>query len=369
MNTTRGLAFEARSSPGLRYWVITLGAILGAMALVSAILAALPNAVSRFASLPLGLVVMAVNVIAVMRGANGRAVRVEVDGDRLLVDGGAGGTFPLASARIGRWRMPMLGTADSTLIELSGGGRTLRLLGLGHELPRDAALSMQADQPYDARISSSEMQALLELLPRAAQAVERRGPPAATLRFELFVHPGALSRGFSVMGPWMATIAITLLFTGVLQATPLGDSRYGQYVVGVVDLLIAVTGIVVTARRATRRRPEREIEIGPVEVTLRDAVTRRALYTCPTSGLGGTRAMHRWTGRRGSFEHACVQIRLPGRADLTVGVWDPRYAWTDATPWLGPTPDYVVSATDWEALVSRLALAPWMRKLTRGATP
>src|ERR1700722_16075449 len=87
----------AHTTPGARYWFMSIGAALGFMAVTGA-LNVLPSAVYAVLMPIVGLAGVVVMVAVIMRGAKGREVVLLVERDRIVVDEGRGGTFPFAGA-------------------------------------------------------------------------------------------------------------------------------------------------------------------------------------------------------------------------------------------------------------------------------
>lgn len=345
----------AHATPGLRYWFMSIGASLGFMAVIAA-LNVLPNPLSSVLSPIVGLAGVGALVAVIMRGATGRQVVLLVERDRIVVDEGRGGIFPFAGAALGPWRMPGLGVVSGTILQLAGSSRNFRIVGLSHQPHPGMRVELPADEGYDVRISTEEFQALLELVPIAAS--DARAPEH--LRCNLLPHPASIGTAFGRMAPWMGTIGAVFALQAVLGATGIFETRWGQYAGAAITLPMVVGGLVWTIRRAQHTRPKLQIDLGPNELSVRDPTNGQVVSSVPIAQIGGTRAMHRVVMKGASFEHAALQIRMRGHADLTVGVYDPRYRWRDATPWVA-RPSYIVSAADWEALVGRLGLGAAMR--------
>jgi len=346
----------AHATPGARYWVLSIGTAVGFMAANAALQAALPSVVADIVAPVLGLASIGVMVFVIMRAANGREVVLDVGRDRVVVDQGRGGTFPLAGAAAGPWRMPGLGVVSGTILQLAGDSRTFRIVGMFHQPRPGMRVELPADAGYDVRVSPEELQSLLDVVPTAA--VDTR--PAQHLRCDLLPHPASPGFAFGAMAPWMGTLAAVFALQGILGAAGLFERRGGQYLSLAITLPLVIGGIVWTFRRFQHKQPSLQIELGPNELSVRSPTSGQVVSSVPLAAIGGTRAMCRIVMKGTTFEHAVLQIHMPGHPDLTVGVYDPRYGWKDSTPWVS-RPTYIVSALDWEALAGRLGLRAPMR--------
>ena len=65
--------------------------------------------------------------------------------------------------------------------------------------------------------------------------------------------------------------------------------------------------------------------------------------------------VHRHSGRGGSFEQVALALRLSPAHEVSIGVFDTRYRWSDAAPSVS-APRWIVGPPDWSALVDRLGL-------------
>jgi hypothetical protein len=353
---TAGRRLVAHATPGARYWVLSIGTSVGFMAGSAALQAVLPSVAGEIVAPILGLVGFGVLVVVIMRAGTGRKVILDVGRDRVVVDEGRGGTFSLAGASLGPWRMPGLGVVSGTILQLAGGSRHLRILGMSHQPRPGTHIELPADEGYDVRVSAEELQALLDVVPVAAEGAR----PPEHLRCDLLPHPASPGFAFAAMAPWMGTLGAVFVLQGILGATGLFETRWGQYVSVAITLPLIIGGIVWTFRRFSHKRPSLQIDLGPHELEVRNPTSGRVVSSVPLAAIGGTRAMCRIVMKGATVEHAVLQIRMPGHADLTVGVYDPRYGWKDTTPWVS-RPSYIVSAPDWEALVGRLGLRAPMR--------
>jgi hypothetical protein len=351
------LSFTARSAPGFRYWAMALGALAAIGCANWAFSMLLRDDVQRVLSPILALASVPFFVLVVMRGALGRAVRLDVEPDRVVVDGGRGGVFLLSGAALGAWRMPVLGTTAGTIVQLASGGRTLRILGYYHRPSPALPLRLPPDQAYHLRVSPEELQAILDRLPPPGVDA----PVASRLRCELFVHPWSPRRLFEMTAPMGVTVALIFASAIVLELTPLSRYSWGQYVHAAVALPIFVGGMVFTIVRTQRRRPEFELDVGRGEVALRETRSGRVRFAAPAGTIQFVRFMHRVSARGVAFEYPCLGLRAPGQPDLVLGVYDQRYGWTAPAEWLSYLPGYVVSDPDWEALVRRFGLATTAR--------
>jgi hypothetical protein len=163
-----------------------------------------------------------------------------------------------------------------------------------------------------------------------------------------------------MVAPMGGAMVLVLSSSAVLEAAGLSRYVWGQYVEAAVAIPLVIAGMVLTVVRSQRRRPELELHVVDQVLSLREPGSGRVLVTAPIAEVGATRCMHRFRARGMIFDHPGVELRISGRQNLTLGIYDARYGWRDTTAWL-PLPRYIVSAEDWSSLVGRLGLSEWIR--------
>ena len=303
--------FVARAVPRLGYQAIWLLGVLGLVAMLvvgQAIEALLLPVVARILSPVLYVAGVGGFIVVFSRSAIGRKVTLDVEGDRLIVDEGRGGVFPLADAALGRLRTPNLD--DATLLHLKSGTRRLRIAGFGRPRP-GVRVAAPAEDSYDVCFDIAALESFRALLDLVPIPVDHE-PPPEVLRCELFGH-------------W----------------------RYLNPELGAA--------------------PDGEVHLGPRDLSLHEA-GGRLVSTAPRAALTVVRGMHTlprpWLrGPRYNpavITHAVLQFWVRGRCALALGVGDTRIGWRDPTPDL-EAPRYMVSTPDWEGIVARLGLGAWLR--------
>lgn len=322
-----------------------------------AVFAGLSSVLSRQAMqavAPVALIVFAAGYVAFLaRALRGKKVVLDVDRDRLLVDEGRGGVFPLAGAALGLWRMPGTGVTAGTVLHLAGGERPLRVGGRDHR--PGAALRLEAPpvESIDVLLPADAFEALLAWVPSLAAAPHHaaRGP----LRCQLQANPASLRGGLSVMAPWLLTMALVGAVSVALGSLGVFDSAAGQMMAMPLILAIIAAGLVVTVVRSMRKSPALEIEADPRELRLRDPRKGLILVAAPLGAVSTARGFSRMHTRGGTIVHTILVLRVPGHRDVSLAVQDTRFGWADAVPRL-PTPRYVVGPPDWLALADLLGV-------------
>jgi hypothetical protein len=291
-----------------------------------------------------------------------RKTTLDVAGDRLVVDEGRGGTFPLSGALLGLWRMPAVGVTAGTVLHLQsaagpfdGGGsapgpRTFCVAGRDHVPPAGIRLEAPMVEGVDAFLSAADFDALLAALPSWGVQARREEPAApAPRRIPLLPNPSSGRSAFAMMLPWFGTMALVSLLGGGLGALGLFDSPVGQAIGTALIVSILVGGIVLTVLRARRRAPGLEIEIDSREFRLRDPQKGTVLAATPISMIQAVPAMYSYTGRV-SFEHAVLTLRLSPTDEVALAVYDTRYRWRDPVPHVS-APRWIVGPPDWNVLL------------------
>ncbi|MGK3993645.1 hypothetical protein [Sorangium sp. So ce1024] len=325
-------------------------ALFGVFAGLSAVL----SRQAMQAVVPVALLVFVAGYMAFLaRALRGKKVVLDVDRDRLLVDEGRGGVFPLAGAALGLWRISGTGVTAGTVLHLAGGKRPLRIAGRDHRPGPALRLDAPPVQSIDVLLPADAFEALLAWVPSLAAAPHHaaRGP----LRCQLLVNPASLRGGLSVMAPWLLTMALVSAVSIVLGSLDVFASAAGQKVAIAIILVIIAAGLVMTVVRSMRKSPALEIEADPRGLLLRDPRSGQILAAAPLGAVSTARGFSRMRTRGGEIVHTTLVLRIPGHSDVSLAVQDMRFGWVDAVPSL-PTPRYVVGAPDWFALVDLLGV-------------
>jgi hypothetical protein len=275
-----------------------------------------------------------------------------VGGGRIVLDGGRVGTFPIASAQLGVWRVPRIGMTGGSVLHLSDGARVFRLCGLDHRAP-PSALRVAPTETTDATMPAGAFEALLELVlgPRPAFATSSR-------RVALFPNPGSAKSALKTMAPWLITMAATSVVgsaVGTLAFTI--EAPWAEYLPVPLIVLMIIGGLIVTIRMSMRtKEPELTLEIDRSFLRLRDPKTDAVTFETDLRSITVARSRHR-TGSRVTLEYPVLSLLLEGRPLVAIGVYDGRYSWTDKTPWMFFAPRYVVGTPDWNELSETFGLS------------
>lgn len=346
--------FEATAWPGRRAGMLVAVASLVVVMGLSALGALLPKELTRIV-LPvviLGFVVLYGVLFA--RVFRGTKVWLDVDGGRVVVGAGRGGTFSLAGAQLGPLRLPGVGVVSGSALHLHDGERAFRIGGTDHRPGPGVRLDAPVVEEVDASLPAAEFEALLALV-WPAGGVGRAAP--VSLRCALLPNPSSARSVFRMMAPWLGTMVLVGLVSSGLGALGLYDTMTGQYVGAAVTVPMLIGGLVLTAVLGARRAPQLEIEIDAHQVRLREPGSGATLAAAPRGALTVGRAVWRMNSRAGSHTYPCLALGVPGHEGVTFAVYDLRYAWRDGGPRVS-APRYVVGAPDWNALVEALGLGP-----------
>jgi hypothetical protein len=305
--------FVACATTGLRYRVLSIVAPLGLCAVLAARL--LPATASGNLSVFLYFASLAGFMGALLYDSQPRKVILDVERDRLVVDEGRGGVFPLAGAALGRWRKPDWGIVQGTVLQLTNGSGRFRIGGLGHRVRPGVRVALPAEEAYDVYVTAAGL------------------------------------KGLGMFGIGSGDVGQSGSFQALLDLVPIP-----------VDHAPAPEVLRCEAfgpMRSAGNLPAGEIYLGPRELSL---VERggRVPWTVPLAALTVVRGSYTYRARRFRVTHAVLQFWVGGRCALAIGVDDGRIGWHDPTS-VPSGPWYFVSTQDWEGIVARLGLGKWMR--------
>jgi FtsH-binding integral membrane protein len=349
--------FETTAGPGRRVWIPVALGIVVVMGGGWGISAALPRRTMDVV-MPVFMLVFVVAYFAVLAFAfRGKKIVLDVERDRLLVDEGRGGVFPLAGAALGPWRAAGLGVTAGTVLHLAADRRKLRIGGRDHR--PGAALRVDAPvvENVDVLLPARDFDVLLAFVPHLAAVGGASSPHHAPLRFALLPNPASARTVVSMMLPWFATLALVSVVGVGLASLGLYATPLGQEIGTAITVALIVAGLAVTVLHSVKKRPALEIETDLHELRLRDPRSGAIVAAAPLSVVSRTRGTHRTSGRA-TMEHPVLELGLPGRT-VTLGVYDPRFGWNDAAPRLS-APRYIVGPPDWSLLVEVLGLHPFV---------
>jgi hypothetical protein len=329
-------------------WIyVGMAVFMGGMVAVNL---ALPSAAK--AIVPLFIVLgLAGYGLLVYRAFRPRRTVLEVGAERLLVDEGRGGSFPLSGAAFGLWRMAGVGVTAGTVLHLAGGEQVFRVAGRDHRPASAIPLEAPDVEQADAFLSAADFDALLAALPSWVLAARRDAPATpGPLRIVLMPNPAAGRNAFAMMLPWLGTIVLVSLVGGGL-----GSLGVDEAILLPVIVAIVVGGLVLTVVRSVRRAAGLEIESADRELRVRDPKKGTVLASAPIPFIRSDRAMVRYTGRGASFEHPVLTLHLSASWQVSLGVYDARFRWRDAVPYVS-SPRWIVGAPDWNALLDLLGM-------------
>jgi hypothetical protein len=283
-----------------------------------------------------------------------RVVPLEVDGDRLFVDDGRGGSFPVLGVRLGPWRAATGVVCGSALL-FSDGPRAYRIGGLDHRssVPRH----LEGPVVDDVEVSLPQ-ERFAELLARVGAAPRvGDGERSPSVRVRLAPNPSAPGVAVGNMLPWIGTIALVVVMGVAFSAIGLYEWQYGQYLGLSLTVIVIIGGLVLTIVRSRRRGTGLELELDDGALYVLDTRRGGVVASAPYGALGRARGV--WNLRVRGFvgDYPAVVLTVPGYGEVSVCVQDPRFLWYGGAPPVA-APRFLVGAPDWTALVERLGLAP-----------
>ena len=292
-----------------------------------------------------------------------KEVPIDLWPDRLIIDEGRGGVFPLSDALLGAWTVPSYGVAAGTALHLRYGEQRFCLGGRDHRPSPALRLGAPAVESVDAYMPAADFDALLAALgsgPGPAFAPAEAAAPAV-IRCSLTPNRASGKGAMAMMLPWILTMVVIGVVSGVSGALGLFDSAVGQLAITTLAVVLIVVGIVATMIRSMRRpQPVLEIELDAHDLRVIDLASRRVVAAAPLSHVMCERCRHTYTGRS-SFTMVVLLVQVPGMPHaITIGIPDLRFSWA------GPSHDkgaaaYVVGGPDWFTLVDRLGARPYLQ--------
>ena len=343
--------------PGLLV-VFGLVGLMGLMAGLGALLPA--NTMKDVAGLAVtGFAIVYIGVLA--WALRPRSVPLDLWPDRVVLDEGRGGTFPLSGALLGPWVMPSYGVSWGTVLHLRAGERSLRLGGRDHRPPPGMRIDAPPADRVDAYVSAADLASIVASLPAGTEGDPYRPPGAPAVVRCLLVPNRASARGvLRMMAPWGAAMLASMLVAGGFDVLGLYEHPWGQTLALGIVILVVVAGIVATVLVARKTpAPALEIEIDAGTVRLVDLASARVVASAALGSVAVTRGLHRYGGRT-RFEAPVLTLALPGTDPVSLTVPDVRFGWTDPTPDPGAG-RYVVGSPDWLALVEAFGARDWLK--------
>ena len=255
--------------------------------------------------------------------------------------------------------MPGIGVTAGTVLHLAGGERRFRVAGRDHRPAPALHLEAPPAEYVDVVLSASDFEALLATLPASVFRARWDAPSVpALLRIALMSNPSSGRHGIGMMLLWFGTIVLVGVPNIALEVAGVGDSPIVRVIDMPLTIAILVGALVLTMVLAMRHRPGLEIEIDDRELRLRGP-RGRLLAATPIALVEVRRGLHRYAGRGGGFDQVALLLRLSPAHEVSVGVFDTRYGWSDAVPSMS-TPRGIVGPPDWNALVDRLGVGAFV---------
>lgn len=234
---------------------------------------------------------------------------IDVASDRLTVNQGAGGVFPLHGATLGEWCVPVMGTTGGVALHVADGRHRFVLGGRNHRIDTGVRLEAAPVGSVDASISASDFDQLLTVLGHRTGLGSSAAAAAGPIRC-LLLENSTLQR---LVASWM------------------------------------------------RRRPQPKvcIEVDADVIRLIDVKANSLIAWAALSQITVTPGEHTFRGRFASITWAVLDIRVPGLASIVIANPEgKRYRWRRKVPDLG-NPDFIISTADWCALVERFGLTQY----------
>jgi hypothetical protein len=229
-----------------------------------------------------------------------RKLLLEVWPDRLVVDEGRGGTFPLETARLGEWQLPTPGVAAGTALHLDAGGQRFCVGGRDHRLHPALHLDAPPTPTVDAHVTAAELESIL-------------GAMAGVVSGEVAAPPG---------DPHVAQCRLEPNRSSTWSLSPVA--------------------------------PAVVLELDAHSLRVVDVVTGALVAAAPMARVQGTPAKHEQAGGQRATMPMLVLV-VPGAKAITVGIAEFHFSWLGEAPDYGAA-DYVVGGADWLTLVDRLGL-------------
>jgi hypothetical protein len=238
---------------------------------------------------------------------NPKKLVIDVTGERLSVNEGARGVFPLLGAKLGEWAMPFYGRTSGVALHVGDGQRRFVLGGLDHRITSGMRLEAPPVRSVDAWLSASDFDALLT----AAGRQSGLGEGGAALREPIRC----------------------LLFENSTPQRTWASLRGGH------------------------QQPKVAIDVDGDVIRLIDAKTNALIAWAALSQVTASAGQHTYRGRYMSFTWPMMDVRVPGLRRLLIAFPDGRrFAWRGKVPRLS-TPDFLVFGADWFTLVERFGLS------------
>jgi hypothetical protein len=281
-------------------------------------------------------------------------VSLEIGPESIAVQGGPGGVYGYAGARLGVLRAAGFGVTAGTALHLAGAERAFVIGGQDHRPSPSLRLEAAPVEEVDVTLPARDFDLLLDALPDAVFRARWDAPAVAPpLRVALLPNPSTAGSGLRLMLPWFGTMGACLVLAVIFDATGLDRTTWGRTLQGPLVGAVVVAGLVLTIVRSMRRKPGREIEIDDREARLRDG-SGRVIAAVPRQALVVTRGVHTYSGK-GSFDQIVLTLRFSPEHEVALGLFDTRPRWSDAVP-VKRAPPWIVGVPDWQALVDRLGM-------------
>jgi hypothetical protein len=234
-----------------------------------------------------------------------KTVPIDVTAERLTVNQGAGGVFPLLGATLGEWYVPVFGTSGGMALHVSDGRRRFVLGGLYRRTDTGVRLEASPVNTVDASISAADFDELLAVFGGRA---------------------GLGARAAEVQGP----VRCDLFENSTLQRT--------------------VAGL-----KVRRPRPKVRIELSDGVIRLIDAKTNSLIAWAALSQVTASPGQHTFKGRL-RITWPLLDVRVPGLQRMLIANPEgQRYMWRGKVSKLGNA-DFIVSTADWLTLVETFGL-------------
>ena len=279
--------------------------------------------------------------------------------DRVVLDEGRRGVFPLSSARLGVWQLPMYGVAAGTALHLSDGAQPFCLGGRDHRPHPALRLDAPPVEKVDAYVTPAELDAILASLPSLGGHPSPAGfappPVPAVVRCMLTPNRGSMKGGLSTALPWFLAMGVASVLGVVAGALDAPSSPGVIAALMVVIGLVLVAGLVGTVVRSMRRpTPALVVQLEAEGLRLLDAKTGASVTAARYVHVQGLPAQHTYSGRS-SYTMPMLVLLVPGTKPLTLGIPDFRYSWLGDVRKEGAA-EYVVGGADWLTLVERFGV-------------
>jgi len=261
-----------------------------------------------------------------------KKIAICVNPDGLTVDKWPGDVFSFGDVKLGLWTSALHGgTTNGTALHLRCGPHRLVVGGRDHRLAAGARVDERPVQYPNAWMPASDFDQLLTAVGRRSGLGVHQPAPGAPTRCSLIPCPN-----------WFFSDTLAGSLAAFSAPFKLGFSRRAQFA-----------------------PPSLAIDVDDNAVWVIDPTTNTVLASARLAQVTATPAIHTYAKKSGLTMPVMV-VRIPGLQErlqanrpLTISCRDTRFSWGTQVP-SEPPPAFVVSGADWQTLVEKFGLTPYL---------